>query len=90
MSIPALTPTPESQLVEGTVIMQTLGWNWFSFGLFSDTLVWDAWKTAVLNSANGATDAQIEATGIFSDYVIKVECATTNDQDGCCMFLKQP
>ena len=56
--------------------MQTLGWRWYSYGLFSDTATWDAWKQAVLAPGSGASDAQIEATGNFSDYVMKVECAT--------------
>ena len=57
MSIPSLIPTPEWDLVEGVVIMQTMGWNWFSYGLYSDTNKWDSWKTAVLAPNSGASDA---------------------------------
>ena len=70
--------------------MQTLGMSQFSYGLFSNAVVWDAWKVAVLNIANGASDAQIQAAGQFSDYVMKIECETVADQDGCCMFLSEP
>ena len=44
--IPDLTPTSETTLLDthGVVIMQTMGMNEFSFGLFSDTVVWDAWS----------------------------------------------
>ena len=70
--------------------MQTMGMPEFSYGLFTDTVTWDLWKAAVLNSVNGASDAQIQAAGQFSDYIMKVECKTVQDKDGCCMFLTQP
>ena len=92
--IPALTPTSESsqEFIDtvGVVLMQTLGMDQFSFGLFPDTVVWDAWVYAVQDDANGASQAEKDAVGKFSDYVIKVECATTNDSDGCCMFQTVP
>ena len=93
MSIPSLAPQAEgfgTNSIGETVIMQTMGMPEFSYGLFTDTLTWDLWKAAVLNSVNGASDPQIQAAGQFSDYVMKIECETVADQDGCCMFLEQP
>ena len=56
--------------------MQTLGEREFSFGLFSDTIKWDAWVSAVQDYPDEASDAQRAAIQKFSDYVIKVECNT--------------
>ena len=66
MSIPSLAPLAEGigvDTIGENVIMQTMGMPEFSYGLFTDTVTWDAWKTAVLDAANGASDAQIQAAG---------------------------
>ena len=74
--------------------MQTLGENQFSFGLFSDPTKWNAWVQSVQNDRDAISPAkaiaQKSAVSKFSDYVIKVECETTNDLDGCCMFSVDP
>ena len=62
----------------------------FSYGLFPDTAVWDAWVFAVEDEAYGATQPEIDAVQKFSDYVIKVECETNGDYDGCCMLSTAP
>ena len=93
MTLPSLAPQGEGvgvNLIGEKVIMQTMGMPEFSYGLFTDTVTWDNWKTAVLSGVNGATDGEIQAAGQFSDYVIKVECQVVMNKDGCCMFLTQP
>ena len=78
MSLPTLAPSTEAELYDthGQIIMQTLGEEQFSFGLFSDTVKWDEWVEAVQSYPEIATEAETAAIAKFSDYVMKVECET--------------